>query len=100
MTPAAANPFSTTLSLKIMEIIRRRDFHILGIRNSYQKGSITKESFTTSLEEYEGVIADEILDVVTRNFRSLEDTVNKVLALQEQMRVLRDAAAGVIPDKA
>ena len=101
MTPTETpqNPFSTVLSLKILDLIRQRDLDLQKLRNDYQGGRLTKDGIVQGLEDSEAKIADEVLEVVTRTLANLEGTVNKVLQLQEQMRVLREAAAAGIPEK-
>ncbi len=96
MTPSTdtpQNPFSTVLSLKIMGLIHARDLELGKLREDYRAGAITKEQIETALTASEAKIADDILEAVSNTFKNLEGTVNQVLLLQEQMRVLRNAGA-------
>lgn len=99
MSDTPQHPFSTVLSLKIIDLVHVRDLEMQKLRNDYRDTSLTKEAFIKGLEAVEAKLADEVLATCERTIKSLEDTVNKVLLLQEQMRILRDAAAGNIPDK-
>ena len=96
MTPAETpqNPFSTVLSIKIMDLIHARDLALQKLRNDYQVGALTKDGLMEALEDSEAKIADDVLETCVRTLRNLEDTVNKVLLLQEQMRTIRQAEAG------
>ena len=94
MTPSDTppqNPFSTILSVKILQMIRERDLANAKLLKRHHALRITTEELTAQLEASEAKIADEILEVCTRTIATLEATVNTVLQLQAQMKVLRDA---------
>lgn len=97
--PAPPHPFSTIISLSILDLIRARDLELQTLRNDYQSKKITKEELTKALELSEAQIADDVLAVCVRTIRSLEETVEKVLQLQEQMRIIREAEASWVPNK-
>jgi len=96
MTPSPEvpqNPFSTVLSLRIMDLIHARDLELSKLREDYRSGIITKEQIESALTASEAKIADDILEAVSNTFKNLEGTVNSVLQLQEQMKILRSAGA-------
>lgn len=93
MSTAPQNPFSTILSVKIVELVHARDIELNKLRTDYQAGSITKEQITAELEASESRLADEVLETCVKTLANLESAVNQVLQLQEQMQVLRNAGA-------
>lgn len=100
MSDIPQHPFSIVLSLKLIDLVHARDMEMQQLRNDYRDAKLTKEAFVKALESVEAKLADDVLATCERTLKTLEDTVNKVLQLQEQMRILRDAAAGNIPGKA
>ncbi len=96
MTPSPTtpqNPFSTVISLKIMDLIHSRDIELGKLREDYRSGTISKDQIEAALTGSEAKIADDILEAVSSTMRNLENTVNQVLQLQEQMKILRNAGA-------
>lgn len=96
MTPSPEtpqNPFSTVLALRIMDLIHARDIELGKLREDYRLGTVTKDQIETVLTASEAKIADDILEACSNTMRNLEGTVNQVLQLQEQMKILRNAGA-------
>ena len=76
-----------------MDLIHARDLELSKLREDYRSGIITKEQIESALTASEAKIADDILEAVSNTFKNLEGTVNSVLQLQEQMKILRSAGA-------
>lgn len=89
MTPQ--QPFSTIISVKVLQLIRARDLEMARYQEQFRKCNITREELVMALEASDATIADDILEVCTRTISTLEATVDKVLQLQAQMQVLREA---------
>lgn len=89
MTPQ--HPFSTILAATILQMIRARDLELVGLQNSFRADTISLPDLTRALKASEAKIADDVLEVCTRNLATLEATVDTVLQLQAQMQILREA---------
>lgn len=99
MSEAPQHPISTALALNIIDIVHARDLETQKLRNDYRDARLTKDDFIKALESIEAKLADDVLGICVRTNRRLEETVDKIMLIQEQMRILRDAAAGNIPGK-
>lgn len=89
------HPFSTILSVKIVELVHARDIELNKLRSGYQSGTITQDDFKAALLTSESKLADDVLEACVKTLANLESSVNQVLQLNEQLRFLR--SAGVLP---
>lgn len=89
------HPFSTILSVKIVEIVHARDLDLNKLRSDYQSGAISQDEFKAALLTSESRLADDVLEACVKTLANLESSVNQVLQLNEQLRFLR--SAGVVP---
>lgn len=80
-------PFSTILALSIMQLIHDHDLELNALRAS--AASLTTEELSDQLQAIDAKIADEVLDTCRKTITTLEDVVDRVLQIEEQMRLLR-----------
>lgn len=95
-TPPIRQPFSTAALLKIVDLIRARDLELLRLRSQYQANEITTEALASAMEAEDEKITEEIFEIVSGIYASLEATVDSVMQIQEQMKQLRDLEAARI----
>lgn len=87
MTPQ--QPFSTILALSIMNLIHDHDLELNALRSSV--GTLSNEDLAGRLQQIDAKIADAVLDTCRTNLASLEIVVDRILQIEEQMRLLRNA---------
>lgn len=87
MTPQ--QPFSTILALSIVKLVREHVLEINTIRTEAK--TLTDEELGARVQEIDAKMADAVLDVCRTTLASLETVVDRVLQIEEQMRLLRSA---------
>lgn len=82
-------PFSTILAMKIIQIIREHDLEISDL--TIRARDIPSGEMATQLQQIDSRLADAVFDAVRTNLATLESVVDRVLQIEDQMRLLRNA---------
>lgn len=91
MVEHVEKPFSTILALSIMALVRERDQRLLDLRDRFRRNGLSETDLATKLAESEAILSDAVLDTCQKTMATLESTVDSVLQIQEQLRMIRSA---------